>query len=82
MPDMTDVYSSHVNQIGYDHDTSELHVVWDTGRASVYSEVPAVIARAVIRSWSVGTSLTEAIKGKYAHRYADQPGSDGSNEVE
>ena len=66
---MRSVYSSHVNQIGYDAETGELHVMWDTGKTSVYSGVPPEVADEVSNSWSVGKALTASIKGKYAHRY-------------
>lgn len=69
-PDLRDVYSSHVAQIGHDPDTGELHVVWDTGKTSIYSGVPADVADGVMKSWSIGTALREQVKGQYDHRYA------------
>ena len=38
------VYSSHVSAVGYDSDTGELSVEWDTGKVSVYAGVPAEVA--------------------------------------
>ena len=69
-PDMRSVYSSHVNTIGHDPETGELHVVWDTGKHSVYAGVPADLASDVMNSWSVGKALTEQVKSNYPHRYA------------
>lgn len=66
---MKDVFSSHVNQIGYDAEKSELHVAWDTGKRSVYSEVPQDVAHGVMNNWSVGSAIREQIKPNYQHRY-------------
>lgn len=65
-----DVRSSHVRQIGHDPDTQEMHVVWDSGRTSVFTGVPANVADRVRKSHSVGKALGEEVKGKYGHRYA------------
>lgn len=70
MPNMLSVFSSHVNRIGYNAETNELHVEWDSGKTSVYSGVPAGVADGVMRSWSVGTALHNEVKDKYEHRYA------------
>lgn len=63
------VYSSHVDRIGYDQQTKELRVKWDTGKTSVYSGVPPDVADTVSNSWSVGQALTQMVKGTYSHRY-------------
>jgi len=68
-PVMRDVYSSHVNKIGHDPDTNELHVTWDNGKTSVYSDVPAAKADDVMNSWSVGKAIHSQIKGAHDHRY-------------
>jgi hypothetical protein len=70
-PPMRSVFSSHVDRIGHDMQTGELHVVWDSGKTSVYSGVPADVADDVSQSWSVGSALTAKVKGKYAHRYLE-----------
>ena len=64
------VFSSNVSQIGYDEETSELWVEWNSGKTSVYSGVPAKLATDTMNSWSVGSSLASDIKNKFAHRYA------------
>lgn len=66
---MKDVYSSHVDQVGHDPQTNELHVKWDSGKTSVYSNVPAELAQSVVQSWSVGKALTAQVKGQFPHRY-------------
>ena len=67
---MRDVFSSHVDKIGYDPGASELVVTWDSGKTSIYTGVPAGVAENVMNSWSVGKALTETVKGQYGHRYA------------
>jgi KTSC domain len=70
-PTMREVHSSHVTAVGHDPETNELHVAWDTGRTSIYSNVPAAMAHQVANSWSIGKALTEQVKnGKHPHRYA------------
>lgn len=68
-PQMRDVFSSHVNQIGYDPTAQELHVSWDTGKKSVYAGVPQDVAHSVMNSWSVGSAMREQVKPNYQHRY-------------
>lgn len=69
MPVMRDVFSSHVNRIGHDPATGDLHVTWNTGKTSVYSGVPQELANAVMNDWSVGTALTTHIKAFFPHKY-------------
>lgn len=70
-PTMRPIHSSHVNAIGHDPETNELHVTWQDGKTSIYSDVPAAKAAQIAGSWSVGKALTEQVKnGNHAHRYA------------
>lgn len=69
MPEMKDVYSSHVDSIGYDEQTQELHVRWDSGRTSIYSNVPKALAERTMNAWSVGKTLIQDIKPHFPHRY-------------
>jgi len=69
-PDMTPVHSSHVDSVGYDATAQEMHVRWDSGKTSIYSGVPAELADEVLKSWSVGSALTEKVKSAFSHRYA------------
>jgi hypothetical protein len=66
---MREVHSSHVAKIGYDAQTGDLFVTWDTGKTSAYAGVPAVLADDVMNAWSVGSALASSIKGQYEHRY-------------
>lgn len=71
------VYSSHVDTVSHNDETNELTVHWDKGRPSIYSGVPANLAREIMDSWSVGTALHTKIKSdptKYPHRYAGSGG--------
>lgn len=68
---MRGVHSSHVDRIGWDAETQELVVQWDSGKTSIYSGVPHGVADSVQNSWSVGKALTSDVKGKYPHRYRE-----------
>ncbi len=70
MPDMKPVFSTMVSEIGYADDAAELYVTWPSGKTSVYSGVPADVAKTVMTSWSVGTAMNEMVKNKFPHRYA------------
>ena len=65
---MQNVFSTSVSQIGHDPDTNELFVQWQSGKTSVYQNVPADIAQQVMNAPSVGTAL-QAVKANYPHRY-------------
>ncbi len=43
MPEMVFVDSSNIDQIGYDGDSMELHVVFRNGSLYVYTDVPAEV---------------------------------------
>jgi hypothetical protein len=67
--EMRSVYSSHVDEIGYDPDTEELHVKYSSGRTTVYDGVPLTVAATVQSSASIGEALHAHVRGKYGHRY-------------
>ncbi len=69
MPPMTQVHSTHVDRVGYDADTQELHVTWKNGKTSVYSGVPAQTADAARTAWSVGQFVQSEIIPNFPHRY-------------
>ena len=64
------VYSSHVNEIGYDTETSEMLVRWDSGKVSGYQGVSEIEADQIAKAPSVGSALRQ-IKGRYPHRYRE-----------
>lgn len=64
------VHSSHVDHVHHDPETNDLTVRWKDGKTSVYSGVPASLARTVANSPSVGQALHGMVKGKFGHRYA------------
>lgn len=71
---MKRVYSSHIDEVGYDPDTKELHVTFQgkegkAAKTAVYMDVPADIAQQVVDAPSVGTALHNLIKGNFAHEY-------------
>jgi len=68
---MKKVYSSHVNEVGYDAAKRELHVIFQDGQHAVYDGVPADKGYAVVNAPSVGGALHREIKatGGFPHRY-------------
>jgi len=65
MPEMTYVDSSNIEQIGYDSDTSELHVVFKDGSLYVYSDIPVQIYEELLGAASKGSYLNREVKGVY-----------------
>lgn len=74
MPEMKQVHSSHIESIGYD-DTG-LHVEYKNGSQVVYKDVPSNIAKDIMSSWSVGSSLKLLVKGSYEHEYVRKGSKD------
>ena len=69
-PPMRRVFSSHVDAIGYDEATGELHVTFSrTGKTAVYSGVPLKKARDVINAHSIGMALHQSIRGQHGFGY-------------
>jgi KTSC domain len=72
MPEMKLVYSSHIDAIGYDPLTGELHVNWSRGGMTIYGNadnpVPPDLAREVLSSPSFGEALHLGIRGRFPHR--------------
>lgn len=69
MPKMKQVWSSHIETIGYEPETKELHVVWDTGKTSVYHDVQPDVANDVMSAPSIGKALHKWVKDKHEHSY-------------
>lgn len=69
MPEMKPIYSSHIEAIGYDGDTAELHVQFKGGKTAAYQDVPADIAQQVMGATSVGSALNLLIKNTYEFNY-------------
>jgi len=70
MPEMRRVFSSHVEEIGYDAEKQELHVKYRDGRTSVHDGVSQATADRVLSAPSIGTALHQHVRGKHGHRYA------------
>lgn len=74
VPAMRRVFSSHVDAIGYDEDTGELHVRFqparnNVGRTAVYQGVPVDVARDVMAAPSIGQALHTSIRGQFPFGY-------------
>jgi len=65
MPDMTYVDSSNIEQIGYDSDNMELHVIFKDGSLYVYTNVPVQIYEELLGAPSKGSYLNREVKGVY-----------------
>ena len=71
MPEMRSVFSSHVNQIGYDAEKRELHVSFAKGRRRevVYHDIDERTARDVMEAPSIGEEMWRSIRGRFPHRH-------------
>lgn len=65
MPEMHYVDSSNVEQVGYQEDQMELHVVFRDGSHYVYQEVPAEIFDQLLVASSKGSFLNREVKNVY-----------------
>jgi hypothetical protein len=63
------VYSSMVQSIGYNPETTDLIVTWTNGKRSAYHGVPEALAAELSKAPSVGTMINAEIKPVYPHRY-------------
>jgi hypothetical protein len=66
--EMNPVYSSHVDAVGYDPVSQQLHVRWQTGKVSVYSGVPPEVGADLHKRASIGEAL-KSVKAQYRHSY-------------
>ncbi len=62
------VESSNIDMIGYDQDSSQLHVRFKSGAEYVYDEVPVAVHEEFLDADSKGKFLNERIKGRYEYR--------------
>ena len=66
---MKPVYSSHIDEIGYDAEAREFHVKYSSSRTVVvYDGVPPEVAAVVMASPSIGEAIHANIRGKYSYR--------------
>lgn len=69
MLEMRSVFSSHVNQVGYDAETAELHVTYSNGKTAVYRGVDPKVAGGVMSAASIGMALHETVRGRFDFGY-------------
>ena len=63
------VDSSNIDQVGYDTELNELHIVFKKGRHYIYSNVPEHVYEGLMDASSKGTFLNSTIKaGGYSYR--------------
>jgi len=63
------VFSSHVEAVGFDDATGDLLISWKNGKTSAYAGVPEDLAQQVANAPSVGQMIHGLIKNNYPHRY-------------
>lgn len=68
---MKQVFSSNIQEIGYDAEEQMLAVKFNTGALYYYFGVPEEVARSVMTAPSIGIALTAEVKDIY--QYARQP---------
>jgi len=66
VPEMQYVDSSNIEQVGYDADQSELHVVFNDGSHYVYQGVPGEVFEEMINAPSKGSFLNREVKNVYS----------------
>lgn len=67
MPEMVYVDSSNLEQVGYDADEMELHVIFKDGSHYVYASVPEGIFDDLLEAPSKGSYLNREVKGVYEY---------------
>ena len=63
------VFSSNVREVGYDEESGDLLITWNSGKRSAYSGVPEDLAEQCAKAASVGSFLNSEIKPNFSHRY-------------
>lgn len=63
------VFSSHIDKVGYDPASGELHVTYKTGQVAIHEGVPPGVAQQVTGAASIGKAIHQHIRGQYSHRY-------------
>lgn len=63
------VFSSNVQEIGWEEQGPALIVVWKSGKRSAYSGVDEETALQCSKAASVGQFLNAEIKPNFSHRY-------------
>lgn len=78
MPEMRQVYSSHIVEIGYDPITQSLHVSYANGTIGYYADVPSDIAMNVVSNNvpSFGEALHTHIRGRFPFTYLGRANDD------
>ena len=72
MPEMRKVFSSHIDAVGYDSESGELHVQWSNGSTGHYPGVSPEHARSVLSAPSIGQELHRVVRGRYDFSYSNR----------
>ena len=65
---MKSVFSSMASEVGYDDDTGEVVVRWNSGKELGY-KAPEDVATECANAASVGQYINSELKPNYPHRY-------------
>ncbi len=68
MTEMEYVTSSNIDQIGYDADPQELHILFRDGGLYIYTGVPPHVYEGLQNSTSKGSYLNIYVKDAYPYR--------------
>jgi hypothetical protein len=73
-PDMKRVFSSHIERVGFDEESGELHVHFSNGSEGYYHGVDPADARSVLSAPSIGEELHRTVRGSYRFSYVKRGG--------
>ena len=62
---MVSVNSSNLSAVGYDSETSTMHVRFNSGRLYAYYNVPESVHRELMNASSHGSYFNSFVKGRY-----------------
>lgn len=68
-PEMRNVWSSHIERVGYDEEARELHIVYANGSHVVHRDVPPEVGRDVLTAPSIGSEVWRSVRGRFGHTY-------------
>ena len=76
-PEMRNVFSSHIDRVGYDEASGELHVYFSNGSEGFYDGVPPEVGESVLSAPSIGEELHRVVRGKFGFSYTRRAGKSG-----
>lgn len=62
------VFSSMVSEVGWDEESGDLLITWNTGKKGAYADVPEELAVRLSNAASVGEMINAEIKPNFKYR--------------